>query len=181
VEDIVSPRWVYTPSADRESWLNLGLVVEERGTSLNPSEFVQSINLKRLPYSDGNGTTTLLRAYLLTTSQEGEDDSKEYGLYFHGSHTIIDAGPAFHALNLMCEWISGEGMDVRIEHSEEWKNLPVDPITATGGPSKEWETAGARLLQELAEQNARTVVGLIPVFSRFLLAPIARVMMWTIT
>ncbi|KAI9568533.1 hypothetical protein HD554DRAFT_2098837 [Boletus coccyginus] len=157
VEDVVSPRWVYTPSADREAWLNLALAVEEQGTSLDPSGFVQSINLKRLPYADGSGTTTLLRAYLLTTSKRGDDDSKEYGLYFHSSHTIIDAGPALHALNLMCEWISGEGMDVRMEYSEEWKNLPVDPITATGGSCKEWETAGIRLLQECAEQNARTV------------------------
>ncbi|KAF8548798.1 hypothetical protein OG21DRAFT_1489069 [Imleria badia] len=158
VEDVVvSPRWVYTPSADREAWLNLALAVEERGASLNPPEFVRSINLKRLPYVDGNGTAILLRAYLLTTSTEGADDSKEYGLYFHGSHAIIDAGPALHALNLMCEWISGEGMDVKIEPSEEWKNLPVDPITATGGPSQEWEPAGTRLLQDFAEQNARTV------------------------
>ncbi|KAF8443181.1 hypothetical protein L210DRAFT_3644046 [Boletus edulis BED1] len=156
VEDVVSPRWVYTPSADREAWLKLAFVVEERGPSLNPSEFVQSIALKRLPYTDGNETTIFLRAYLLTTSKESDDGRKEYGLYFHGSHSIIDAGPALHALNLMCEWISGEGMDVRIEPSEEWKNLPVDPITATGGPSKEWETAGMRLLQEFAEQNART-------------------------
>ncbi|KAF8125751.1 hypothetical protein EV363DRAFT_1586228 [Boletus edulis] len=156
VEDVVSPRWVYTPSADREAWLNLALVVEERGASLNPSEFVQSINLKRLPYTDGDETTIFLRAYLLTTSQESDDGSKEYGLYFHGAHTIIDAGPALHALNLMCEWISGEGMDVMIEPSEEWKNLPVDPITAIEGPSKEWETAGIRLLQEFAEQSART-------------------------
>ncbi|KAG8219045.1 hypothetical protein J3R82DRAFT_4801 [Butyriboletus roseoflavus] len=157
VEDVVSPRWVYTPSADREAWLNLALVVEERGASLNPSEFVQGINLKRLPYTAGNGATTFLKIYLLTTSKEGDDDNREYGLYFHGSHTIIDAGPALHALNLMCEWISDEGIDVRIEPSEEWKNLPVDPITATGGPAKEWETVGPRLLQELAEQNARTV------------------------
>ncbi|KAF8443178.1 hypothetical protein L210DRAFT_3355156, partial [Boletus edulis BED1] len=156
VEDVVSPRWVYTPSADREAWLKLAFVVEERGPSLNPSEFVQSIALKRLPYTDGNETTIFLRAYLLTTSKESDDGRKEYGLYFHGSHSIIDAGPALHALNLMCEWISSEGMDVRIEPSEEWKNLPVDPITATGGPSKEWETAGMRLLQEFAEQNART-------------------------
>lgn len=76
----------------------------------------------------------------------------------------------------MCEWISDEGMDVRIEPSEEWKNLPVDPITATGGSSKEWETDGQRLLQEFAEQDARTAVGLIPVFSNFLFALIVQLM-----
>lgn len=171
----MSPRWIYTPSADREAWLNLALAVEERGASLNPTEFSQSISLKRLPYTDGNGTTTLFRAYLLTTSNDGEDDNKEYGLYFHGPHTIIDAGPALYALNLMFEWISGEGMDVQVEPSEEWKNLPVDPITATGGPSKEWETAGTKLVQEFAEQSARTTVGLVPVLHRFL-ALMARVM-----
>ncbi|KAF8545955.1 hypothetical protein OG21DRAFT_1588309 [Imleria badia] len=159
VEDAVSPRWVYTPSADRNAWLKLALAVEERGTSLNPYEFIQSIILKRLPYMDGSGITILFRAYLLTTSNERDDGIKEDGLYFHGSHAIIDGGPALHALNLMCEWMSGEGMDVRIEPPEEWKNLPVDPITATGGPCKEWETAGTRLLQEFGEQNARTVPG----------------------
>lgn len=165
----MSPRWVYTPSADREAWLNLAFAVEERGASLNPYEFVQSINLKRLPYVDGNGTTILLRAYLLAASKGGDGGSGEYGLYFHGSHAIIDAGPALHALNLMCEWMSGEGMDVRIEPSEEWKNLPVDPITATGGPSGEWGTAGTRLLQEFAQQEARTLVRLALICSRFLL------------
>ena len=64
----------------------------------------------------------------------------------------------------MCEWISGEGMDVGIEPSEEWKNLPVDPVTATGGSSEEWDTAGTRLLQEFAEQNARTGVRFILIF-----------------
>lgn len=167
VEDVASPRYVYTPSADREAWLNLAFAVEERGPSLNASEFVQSINLKRLPYTDGKGTTIYLRAYLLTTSKEGEgdDDSREYGLYFHGSHIFIDAGPALHALNLMCEWISGEGMDVTIEPSEEWKNLAVDPITATGGVDTiEWNKSGVALLKEFAEEHVRTTVGLIHSF-----------------
>ena len=61
----------------------------------------------------------------------------------------------------MCEWMSGNGIDVQIEPLEEWKNLPVDPITATGGPSKEWETFGTSLLQEFAEQSARSAVGFI--------------------
>ena len=164
MEGDISPRWVYTPSADREAWLNLAFAVEERGPSLNPSEFVRRISLKRLPYVDENGTAILFRAYLLTTSRDGDDKSKEYGLYFHGSHAIIDARPALYTLNLMCEWISGEGMDVRIKPSEEWKNLPVDPITATGGSSEEWDTAGTRLLREFAEQTARTGVRLIPIF-----------------
>ena len=61
----------------------------------------------------------------------------------------------------MCEWMSGGGMDIRVDPSQEWKNLPADPVTATGGPSKEWETSGTKLLQDFAEQSARTVVGLI--------------------
>ncbi|KAG9313340.1 hypothetical protein JVU11DRAFT_5645 [Chiua virens] len=156
IEDIASPRWVYTPSADREAWLDLAFVVEERGESLNQSEFIQRINLTRLPYTDGTGTSTLFRVYLLTTSKESDNSNKEYGLYFHGTHAIIDAGPAIRGLNLMCEWMSGNGLDVVIMPSEEWQNLPVDPIAATGGPSPEWETYGSKLLEEFAEQDART-------------------------
>ena len=162
VEDAVSPRWVYTPSADREAWLDLAFAIEERGNSLNTPEFIQRMNFKRLPYTGEHGTTAFFRVYLLTTSKECDDDHGEYAIYFHGTHSIIDGRPALHALNLMCEWISGKGMDVKIEPLEEWKNLPVDPVTATGGPSPEWETAGIKLMQVLAEQNARTTVGLVP-------------------
>ena len=153
---------MYTPSADREAWLDLAFAIEERGDSLNTPEFIQRMHFKRLPYTGEHGTTTFFRVYLLTTSKEGDDDRREYALYFHGTHSIVDGGPALHALNLMCEWISGKGMDVKIEPLEEWKNLPVDPVTATGGPSPEWETAGAGLLQVFAEQKARTAVSLVP-------------------
>ncbi|KAF8437191.1 hypothetical protein L210DRAFT_3547138 [Boletus edulis BED1] len=95
--------------------------------------------LKRHPYTDGNGTAIFLRAYLLTTSRESDDGSKEYGLYFHGTHSIVDARSALHALNLM--------------PSEEWKNLSVDPITATENRIKN----GTGLLQVFVEENARTV------------------------
>ncbi|KAG9309212.1 hypothetical protein JVU11DRAFT_10926 [Chiua virens] len=149
-------RWVYTPSADREAWLDLAFVVVERGASLNPTEFVKTLNLTPLPYTDGAGTTSYFRAYLLTTSNERNGNRREYGLYFHAPHSFLDAGPAIHGLNLMCEWISGKGMEVTIRPSEEWKNLPVDPITATGGSMEEWETFGKELLQYVTEQKERT-------------------------
>ncbi|KAG9309210.1 hypothetical protein JVU11DRAFT_10924 [Chiua virens] len=149
-------RWIYTPSADREAWLDLAFAVVERGASLNPTEFVKTLNLTPLPYTNGAGTTSYFKVYLLTTSNEN-DNRKEYGLYFHAPHSILDAGPAMHGLNLMCEWMSGKGMEVTIRPSEEWKNLPVDPITATGGPiSEEWETSGRELLQYVTEQKERT-------------------------
>ncbi|KAG9312348.1 hypothetical protein JVU11DRAFT_7667 [Chiua virens] len=89
IEDGESPRWVYTPSADREAWLDLAFVMSTSGDFL-----------------------TL--------------------------------------------FISGSGMDVTIVRSEEWKNLPVDIITATGGVPKEWETSGAELLQDLTTQMNKT-------------------------
>ncbi|KAG9310485.1 hypothetical protein JVU11DRAFT_9629 [Chiua virens] len=154
-EDDVSPRWVYNPSADREAWLNFAFVVEQRGPSLNSSEFVKDINLRPLPYVGADGTITLFRVYLLATSKEGNDGRKEYGLYFHGPHSMMDGGPIFHALNLMCEWVSGSGMDVTVVPLDEWKNLPVDVIVATGGVPKDWETSGAELLEDLTTQATK--------------------------
>ncbi|KAG9310008.1 hypothetical protein JVU11DRAFT_10042 [Chiua virens] len=153
IEDEKSPRWVYTPSADREAWLDLAFVVEQRGSSLDSSEFGKDINLKKLPYMGMNGTITLFRVYLLVTSKEDHDGRREYSLFFHGPHSMMDAGPCFHGLNLMCEFMSGSGMDVKIVRSEEWKNLPVDIISATGGVPKEWETSGAELLQDAMKQT----------------------------
>ncbi|KAG9309213.1 hypothetical protein JVU11DRAFT_10927 [Chiua virens] len=157
-KDAETLRWVYTPSADREAWLDLAFAVEDRGALLNSSGFVSAICLTRLPHADRTGTTaTYFRVYLLTTSDQRDNNSKEYGLYFHAPHSILDAGPALHGLNLLCGWMSGKGMEVTIRPSEEWKNLPVDQITATGGPMKEWETSGTELLQYVAEQRERTV------------------------
>ncbi|KAG9308584.1 hypothetical protein JVU11DRAFT_11688 [Chiua virens] len=152
IEDNESPRWVYSPSTDREAWLDLAFAVEQRGSSLNSSEFVKDVNLMRLPYISTDGTSTLFKVYLLVTSIEGDDDRREYGLYFHGPHSMMDAGSILHALNLMCEWMSGSGIPVTITPSEEWKNLPVDIIAATGGVPKEWQTSGLELLQDLGTQ-----------------------------
>ncbi|KAG9313342.1 hypothetical protein JVU11DRAFT_5647 [Chiua virens] len=151
-EDLTSPRWVYTPSADREAWLNLAFSVEDRGTSLNPSEFLNTVSTRQLPIEDEDGNTTLFRVYLLTTS------TGAYGLYVHAPHSILDADPSISSLNLMCEWICGKGMDLTIVPSEEWRNLPVDPITATGGPAREWGTSGKTLLQDVTEQKARNTL-----------------------
>ncbi|KAG9313325.1 hypothetical protein JVU11DRAFT_5630 [Chiua virens] len=78
--------------------------------------------------------------------------------FFCSRHpNMMDAAPALYALNSMLEWMTGKGLDVTIMPSIEWKNLPVDPITATGGPIKEWETsAGRQFLQELQQQRNET-------------------------
>ncbi|KAG9313331.1 hypothetical protein JVU11DRAFT_5636 [Chiua virens] len=157
-EDLGSPRWIYTPSADREAWLDLAFVVEDRGTSLNPYEFVKNMSVKRrYPCIGEDGTTTIFRVHLLATSKKGDNDSNrsEYGLYVYTTHSIMDAGPTLNVLNLMCEWMCDNGMDITIVPSEEWKNLPVDSIVATGGPSQEWERSGTELLQDLSKKMSR--------------------------
>ncbi|KAG9311248.1 hypothetical protein JVU11DRAFT_8330 [Chiua virens] len=56
----------------------------------------------------------------------------------------------------MCEWMSDHGMEVTITPVEEWKNLPVDPITATGGPlgAQEREVSEGNLFQTLVKALA---------------------------
>ncbi|KAG9311327.1 hypothetical protein JVU11DRAFT_8425 [Chiua virens] len=156
IEDGVSSRWVYTTSANRKAWLDLAFAVEDRGASLNAPQFMNSINIKQLPYTDEHGTTSIFRVYLLTTSKRRDDDKLDCGLYFHSSHCILDGGAALNTLTLMCEWMSGKGMEVSVAPSEEWNNLPVDPITATGGPLEEWEVSGVDLVQDVVEQVSRT-------------------------
>ncbi|KAG9309824.1 hypothetical protein JVU11DRAFT_10203 [Chiua virens] len=152
IESDKSPRWVYSPSVDREAWLNLAFVVEQRGSSLDSSEFVKDINIRKLPYIGADGTSTLFRVYLLVTSKEDDDNRREYALFIHSPHSMTDGGPSLHGLNLMCQFMSGSGVDVAVVHSAEWRNLPVDIIAATGGVPKEWETSGTELLQDAMRQ-----------------------------
>ncbi|KAG9313324.1 hypothetical protein JVU11DRAFT_5629 [Chiua virens] len=163
--DVQSYRWVYTPSGDRKAWLDLAFAVEDRGESINPSDFANAVVLKKLPYTDGKGTAIHFRVYLLTTSKARSDNTQEYGLYFHSAHCLMDAAPALCALNSMLEWMTGKGTDVTIVPSIEWKNLPVDPITATGGLAKEWETSlGTQFMEELerVQDDTRDYIGLTP-------------------
>ncbi|KAH7887283.1 hypothetical protein F5I97DRAFT_1859214 [Phlebopus sp. FC_14] len=154
-EDGVSTRnWVYSPVAndwDRQAWLDVAFSFEERGASLNTYDFIRTTNTKRLPY-EVNGKTSLFRCYLLA------DNTGGYGLYFHGPHAIMDGWPTLHALALMFGWMSdAAGSPSTLEFGTEWMNLPVDPITATGGPRDNWESAGIQLLQEVAAQQLRPV------------------------
>ncbi|KAH7887284.1 hypothetical protein F5I97DRAFT_1859232 [Phlebopus sp. FC_14] len=154
-EDGVSTRnWVYSPVAndlDRQAWLDVAFSFEERGASLNTYDFIRTTNTKRLPY-EVNGKTSLFRCYLLA------DDTGGYGLYFHGPHAIMDGWPTLHALALMFGWMSdAAGSPSTLEFGTEWMNLPVDPITATGGPRDNWESAGIQLLQEVVAQQLRPV------------------------
>ncbi|KAG9313343.1 hypothetical protein JVU11DRAFT_5648 [Chiua virens] len=156
VEDVQFPRWVYTPSADRGAWLDLAFAVEDRGASLNTDEFVGTVNARRLPYKDENGNTTLFRVYLLTTSKRGVWSLPSH----HSCHRGRRSGTPHTELDVLNGFVA-RGMNVTIIPSEEWKNLPADPIIATGGPAKEWEMAGKALLQEVAEQRVRTTPHLV--------------------
>ncbi|KAG9313330.1 hypothetical protein JVU11DRAFT_5635 [Chiua virens] len=68
----------------------------------------------------------------------------------------MNIGSALSTLNLMCEWMSGNGTDVTVVASDEWKNLPLDSIIASRGSSEERERPGTDLLQTFAKRMTWT-------------------------
>ncbi|KAF9222439.1 hypothetical protein BS17DRAFT_783709 [Gyrodon lividus] len=144
--------WVYTPvqdDNDREEWLQRAFVFEDKGDSLDVDAFITERNLTQLPYVV-SGRTIPFRCYLLA-------GSGTYALYFHGPHHVMDGWPTLFALSLMFEWMSTESTLDKLEWGSEWKNLPPDPITATGGPRPTWDKDGVKLFAEVAAIKTREV------------------------
>ncbi|KAG8221479.1 hypothetical protein J3R82DRAFT_1692 [Butyriboletus roseoflavus] len=161
-DGIFTRRWVYAPMqdiSDCESWLDAAFSIQERGSSLDIQEFVDSRVRTRLPV-DSSGKRSLFQCYLLT------DDVGAHGLYFHGSHCILDAWPTMFALGLMIEWMVADPLDtpINLEFGTEHKNLPLDPVSVSGGPRESWGTSSIELFAEAAQRRTKTtpILALLP-------------------
>lgn len=149
---------MYTPiqdESDCESWVDAAFTILERGSSLDVQEFIDSRVQTRLPV-DSSGKRSMFQCYLLA------DDVGTYGLYFHGSHCILDAWPTLFALGLMLEWMAADPLDapIDVEFGAEYKNLPPDPVSVSGGPRESWWTSGIELFVEAAQRRAKKTVSL---------------------
>jgi hypothetical protein len=121
---------------------------------LNADAFVKDTSLRRLPYQPQNASPIWFRCYLLL----GNDN--KYGLYFHGPHAIMDGGPTLNAFALMLQWMTNDATEPaeNLPWGTEWHNLPLGPVSATGGPREDWDNAGIELLKQLPDFEAvRTV------------------------
>jgi len=58
----------------------------------------------------------------------------------------------------MFEWMVADplNMPIDLEFGAEYKNLPLDPISVSGGPREAWETSGVELFAEAARQRTKT-------------------------
>ncbi|KAF8551495.1 hypothetical protein OG21DRAFT_1540239 [Imleria badia] len=151
--------WVYLPMQDESdcnSWLDSVFATEDRGSSLGAQQFVDKMVRSRLPV-DSSGTRSVFQCYLLV------DDTGVYGLYFHGSHSILDGWPTLFALGLMFEWMAADSLDtpVNLEFGAEYKNLPLDPVSVSGGSREAWAMSGAELFAEAVQQRTRPTPTLV--------------------
>ncbi|EMD33939.1 hypothetical protein CERSUDRAFT_117467 [Gelatoporia subvermispora B] len=138
--------WVYVPVKDMrdlQNWLDEVTVVVPEQT--DPTSFMESLSLQRLPYILKDGGQLILRCYLV---QSGNAPDR-YTIIFHGVHSIIDAKPTLDAFSLIFKSLANPGYFPGLGWGQEWKQLPVGPITATGGPREGWDTAGVSLFAKL--------------------------------
>jgi hypothetical protein len=153
-----SPRsWTYPSVQNRSefsSWLNNAFCIVQRGEGLDLNAFVQDISRCRLPYELQNANPLWLRCYLLL------GDSNRYGLYFHGPHAIMDGVPTLNAFALMFQWMTNDITEPveNLPWGTEWRNLPLGPVSATGGPREDWDIAGAELLKQLLDSEIPNTV-----------------------
>lgn len=158
VGDVSGPiprSWVYAPVqclSELTRWMNDAFCTVQH--DLNVNAFVEDTSRSRLPYRPQNASPIWFRCYLLLGN-----DSK-YGLYFHGPHAIMDGGPTLNAFALMLQWMTNDATDPaeNLPWGTEWHNLPLGPVSATGGPREDWDIAGIELLKQLPDSEAvRTI------------------------
>ncbi|KAI0052058.1 hypothetical protein FA95DRAFT_1511280 [Auriscalpium vulgare] len=139
--------FVYTPTSDVSKialWAQESLVV--RHETMDVEAFIAGINQTKLPYVLSDGTEQILRTYLYLGPEE-------HAIFFHGSHTLMDARPTFGALSLLLEFMTDDTLGPLEEWGwgTEWAALPVGPVTATGGPREDYEGAGMALMKRAVE------------------------------
>ncbi|KAJ6508820.1 hypothetical protein C8R45DRAFT_968835 [Mycena sanguinolenta] len=151
VHDDVLRSFVYEPASDSErvlAWAAESVIVQERAVDVET--FISTINQTRLPYTLSDGASQILRCYLLFSPN---GDMNEHAIFFHGSHTIMDARPTFKAFSLLLEFMAKPSTPADIKNlpwGTEWKNLPAGPVTSTGGPRPGWNARGAEMLDKIS-------------------------------
>ncbi|KAG1831986.1 hypothetical protein DFJ58DRAFT_242119 [Suillus subalutaceus] len=158
VGDVSGPiprSWVYAPVqslSELTCWMNDAFCAVQQ--DLNVTAFVEDISQRRLPYRPKNASPLWFRCYLLL------GDNNKHGLYFHGPHAVMDGGPTLNAFALMLQWMTNDATEPaeNLPWGTEWHNLPLGPVSATGGPREDWDIAGIELLKQLPDSGAvRTI------------------------
>ncbi|KAG1718889.1 uncharacterized protein EDB91DRAFT_1066159 [Suillus paluster] len=129
---------------------------------MSDDDFVFSINEVRLPYT--NGDELIIKQHFgchLVLRPSGL-----HSIFFHTAHYLADAFVIYNALYRIFDFITNDthpSLD-SLDWGQEWRNLPVGPVTATGGPRDGWE-AGVEALHTAARQameHQQHSKGLIP-------------------
>ncbi|EIW74062.1 hypothetical protein CONPUDRAFT_67887, partial [Coniophora puteana RWD-64-598 SS2] len=156
LDDVWKKEWRYypfeeagvnAPSVRFDAWLDH--VLEVRTEPISLDDLVIETDHMVLPYkfqqADGTTIDSLVRFYLLLGGVDGDQ-----GLVMHGPHLIMDAKPIMRLLDFILQHVvdptSGPGIG---EWGEEWRNLPVGALTATGGARDDWDTRGVALQKEI--------------------------------
>ncbi|KZT66960.1 hypothetical protein DAEQUDRAFT_674132 [Daedalea quercina L-15889] len=149
--------WLYTPAKGAKEvreWAQEVVVVLDE--PMEPDAFVGQTVERRLPYVLSNGREQLIRVYLFERVGDAEG---AYSLFLHGPHCIMDARPTLDLFWFMFHSMS-ESNPAPLESFEwgsEWKNLPVGPVVATGGPRPDWEGQGIPAIQKIGSLLANPV------------------------
>ncbi|KAG2366109.1 hypothetical protein BDR07DRAFT_1396928 [Suillus spraguei] len=139
VGDISGPiprSWVYAPVqnlSELTRWMNDAFCTVQQDLDVNT--FVEDTSQRRLPYQHQNASPLWFRCYLLLGNNN-------------------NMASIFMAR--MPSWTN-------LPWGMEWHNLPLGPVSATGGPREDWNIVGTELLKQLPNSEA---VRTIPLASR---------------
>ncbi|KAK0203484.1 hypothetical protein DFS33DRAFT_1331837 [Desarmillaria ectypa] len=122
--------------------------VEILDEPMDTDDFVAMINQRKL---ETPGKEDIMKCIMFRL----RDQPSSYGLFMHGSHTIMDARPTFNAFKILFEaMVSDSSSDIMLAAwGTEWANLPPGPVTSTGGPRLNADAAGFELLGKIKEAH----------------------------
>ncbi|KAF8888378.1 hypothetical protein CPB84DRAFT_1733195 [Gymnopilus junonius] len=138
--------WVYKPARDVHDvldWIQSSTEILEE--PINVEALINRANQRKLDHSHED---PVIRCIMFTTPEK-----ISFGVFLHGSHTILDARPTFQAFQIICEGMTTSGPMEKLAWGTEGQNLPDGPVTATGGPRDGWDSAGIELLDKVAKAH----------------------------
>lgn len=141
--------WVYLPAKDAQAvieWLERSIEILDE--PMDTDDFIAMINQRKL---ETPGKEDIMKCIMFRL----QDRPSSYGLFMHGSHTIMDARPTFSAFKILFEAMASDSSSdiMSAAWGTEWTNLPPGPVTSTGGPRLGADAAGFELLGKIKQAH----------------------------
>lgn len=148
--------WVYKPCANLDEALAWAQDTLKTDKTADIGTYTKNLTSKRLQdvQSPGLADQPFLCRLVL------DDTDAPTAVVFYGTHSVLDGLGALETFKYVLEWVTKDSNAAveALKWGKEVENLPLGPVTATGGPLPGWHDDGEELVSTISSVLAKDPV-----------------------